>query len=172
MRAERLSCAVRRALVIFALAAMAAVPAHAAGEATPLAADPELEKRVQTLSHQLRCLVCQNETIAESRAPLAIDLRNQVREQLAAGKSEGEVKDFLVARYGDFVLYKPRFTATTVLLWLGPGLLGLGAITWLLLRLRRRAHDAESPILSDAEHAQARALLGEDADDSSREPRQ
>src|SRR5881394_1176669 len=79
-----------------------------------------LERRVTDLAHELRCLVCQNQTIAESNAPLAVDLRNQIREQLAAGKSEREVVDFMVARYGDFVLYRPPFKATTILLWAGP----------------------------------------------------
>ena len=95
----------------------------AAGEATPVADDPELEARVIELSQTLRCLVCQNETIAASRAPLAVDLRNQVREQLAAGKTEQDVVDFLVTRYGDFVLYNPPFRANTLLLWLGPAAL-------------------------------------------------
>src|SRR5678815_1673632 len=85
--------------------------------------DPALEKRVHDLSSELRCLVCQNQTLADSNAPLAVDLRNQVREQLKGGKSERDVIDFLVARYGDFVLYRPPLQANTVLLWLGPFLL-------------------------------------------------
>ena len=82
--------------------------------------DANLDRRVMNLAHELRCLVCQNETLADSQAPLAADLRNQIREQLAAGKSEREVVDFLVARYGDFVLYNPPFKASTALLWTGP----------------------------------------------------
>lgn len=140
----------------------------AAGQAQPLADDPELEARVIGLSQKLRCLVCQNETIAASRAPLAIDLRNQVREQLAAGHSEREVVDFMVSRYGDFVLYTPPFRASTLLLWLGPGLLGVLGLGWLALRLRRREREQASPALSAAERAQARALLGEE--DSSAPP--
>ena len=133
----------------------------AAGEATPVAEDPVLEARVIELSQTLRCLVCQNETIAASRAPLAVDLRNQVREQLAAGKSEEEVVDFLVGRYGDFVLYKPPFRASTVLLWLGPGALAILGIGWLSLRLRRRAAESGTPELTADQRSQARQLLGE-----------
>lgn len=150
--------------LLAALALALSATAFAAGEATPVADDPELESRVIELSQTLRCLVCQNETIAASRAPLAVDLRNQVREQLAAGKSEDEVVDFLVGRYGDFVLYKPPFRASTVLLWLGPGALAILGLGWLSLRLRRRAAEATTPELSEAERAQARRLLGEDDD--------
>lgn len=143
--------------------------ARAAGEATPVAADPELEVRVQALSANLRCLVCQNESVAESRAPLAIDLRNQVREQLGAGKSEAEVIDFMVARYGDFVLFKPPFKPVTLLLWLGPALLLVSGAGWLVYRLRRRAHET-GPHLTDEERARARAML-EGAAENPEEPR-
>ena len=104
--------------------------------------DPGLERRVTSLAHELRCLVCQNQTIADSNAPLAQDLRNQIREQLKAGKSERDVIDFMVARYGDFVLYRPPFKAATVALWAGPFvLLALGA--WLLIRrVRKKAPPA------------------------------
>jgi cytochrome c-type biogenesis protein CcmH len=115
-----------------------------------------LDRRVAELAHELRCLVCQNQTLADSNAPLAVDLRNQIREQLAAGKSEREVKEFMVARYGDFVLYRPPFKPATAALWLGPFLLlVLGA--WLFLRIvRRRAH---APPLSHAERERAAKLL-------------
>jgi cytochrome c-type biogenesis protein CcmH len=105
--------------------------------------DPGVERRVTSLAHELRCLVCQNQTIADSNAPLAQDLRNQIREQLKAGKSERDVIDFMVARYGDFVLYRPPFKAATVALWAGPFvLLALGA--WLLIRrVRKKAPPAE-----------------------------
>jgi cytochrome c-type biogenesis protein CcmH len=96
-----------------------ATTAHAAGNMTE-SSDPLLEKRVLSLSTQLRCLVCQNQNLADSHADLAIDLKNQVREKLAAGESEQEVIDYLVERYGDFVLYKPRLNASTWLLWIGP----------------------------------------------------
>jgi len=119
--------------------------------------DPALEKRVTTLAHELRCLVCQNQTLADSNAPLAVDLRNQIREQLKAGKTERDVVNFMVARYGDFVLYRPPFKATTVALWLGPFvLLALGA--WILYRRVARRRPAE-PVLSQAERAQAAKLL-------------
>lgn len=132
--------------------------------------DPELEARVMALSRDLRCLVCQNESIAESRAPLAVDLRAQVREQLGAGKSEAEVLDFLVSRYGDFVLYKPPFRASTALLWLGPALLLFGGLGWLLFRLRRRAEEP-APRLSDDERRRARALLeGAPSDSEEQQP--
>jgi cytochrome c-type biogenesis protein CcmH len=122
-----------------------------------LAQDPEMEKRVSALATELRCLVCQNQTLADSNAPLAVDLRNQIREQLKSGKSERDVIDFMVARYGDFVLYRPPFKATTIALWAGPFVfLVLGA--WLLLRLLRR-RTAPEPELSDAERARAAKLL-------------
>jgi cytochrome c-type biogenesis protein CcmH len=90
------------------------------GEAAPAAPDPALEQRVMDLAGELRCLVCQNQTLADSNADLAVDLRGQIREQLKAGATERQVVDFLVARYGDFVLYRPPFKATTVALWTGP----------------------------------------------------
>ena len=130
--------------------------------------DPALEARVKQLGYELRCLVCQNETIAESHAPLAIDLRNQVREQLASGRSEDEVKAYLVERYGDFVLFRPPFKASTLLLWLGPTVLLVIAMLSLFGRLRRRQHEtATAPELSTAERAEARALLGADPTPSS-----
>jgi len=118
--------------------------------------DPGLERRVASLAHELRCLVCQNQTLADSNAPLAQDLRNQIREQLKAGKSERDVIDFMVARYGDFVLYRPPFKATTVALWTGPFvLLALGA--WLLVRRVRKR--APPPELTEAERRRAAQLL-------------
>jgi cytochrome c-type biogenesis protein CcmH len=118
--------------------------------------DPALDRRVTNLAHELRCLVCQNQTLADSNAPLAVDLRNQIREQLKAGKSERDVVDFMVARYGDFVLYRPPFKASTAALWLGPFvLLALGA--WLLFRrLRQRT---PQPPLTEAERSRAAKLL-------------
>lgn len=103
------------------------------------AADPALEARVQALSAQLRCLVCQNQTIAESDAPLALDLRQQVRDQLARGQSEQQVMQFMVERYGDFVLYRPPLKALTSALWFGPGLLLVAALVVLGRRLHRVA---------------------------------
>ena len=91
--------------------------------ATSTASDSEIEMRVTTLSHQLRCVVCQNETLADSRAELAADLRTQIREQMKAGKSDQEITVFLTDRYGDFVLYRPPLKPTTYALWFGPFLL-------------------------------------------------
>ena len=120
------------------------------------AQDPDLEKRVQALSSELRCLVCQNQTLADSNAPLAVDLRSQVREQLQAGASEREVRDWMVARYGDFVLYRPPFNAATALLWAGPFLLLIAGIALVLRVVRRRPPERQ---LSAAERARAEELL-------------
>jgi len=119
--------------------------------------DEALERRVTGLAHELRCLVCQNQTIADSNAPLAVDLRNQIREQLAAGKSDGDVIDFMVARYGDFVLYRPPLKATTILLWTGPFLFMVLGLFFLFRFLRRR--QVPAPQLSEAERARAAKLL-------------
>lgn len=119
--------------------------------------DPAMDKRVAALAVELRCLVCQNQTLADSNAPLAVDLRNQIREQFKQGASEQDVIDFMVARYGDFVLYKPPFKASTLALWIGPFvLLALGV--WALLRqiARRRV---PAPELSAAERDRAARLL-------------
>jgi cytochrome c-type biogenesis protein CcmH len=126
--------------------------AHAAEE-------PALEKRVTAIASELRCLVCQNQTIADSNADLALDLRNTIREQLKKGASEKDVIDFMVARYGDFVLYRPPLKTSTVLLWFGPLLLVAGG-AWLLARRLRRKRPAEAE-LSEAERARAARLLEE-----------
>ena len=114
------------------------------------------------ISEELRCLVCQNQTIADSHADLAVDLRNQVRTKLAAGESERQIKDFMVERYGDFVLYRPPLKASTVLLWVGPfALLALAAFA-LWRAIRQRAQRLASAAPSDAELARARRLLKPD----------
>jgi cytochrome c-type biogenesis protein CcmH len=121
------------------------------------AQNPDLDKRVSALAEELRCLVCQNQTLADSNAPLAVDLRNEIRAQLINGASEREVREFMVARYGDFVLYRPPFKASTALLWGGPFLLLLaGAV--LLYRMLRRRRPPE-PQLSADERARAARLL-------------
>ena len=117
-----------------------------ANVATPVAENPELEKRVQAVAEELRCLVCQNQTIADSHADLAIDLKNQVREMLAQGKSNKEVTDYMVQRYGDFVLYRPPVKTTTWLLWFGPFLLLIGGIGFLMLKLKNRPTVDELPL--------------------------
>jgi len=107
---------------------LAAVMQGAHGtEAAPASADPVLEKRMMDMAEELRCVVCQAQTLASSHAPLAEDLRNQIRDKLKAGESEDQIREYLVARYGDYILYRPPFKTTTVLLWLGPGLLLVGA---------------------------------------------
>lgn len=107
--------------------------------ALPAAGDEALETRLKALETQLRCLVCQNQTLAESNAPLADDLRKEVRELAVSGKNDDDIRAYLVARYGDFVLYKPPVKPTTYLLWFGPfALLAAGALLWLTV-VRRRA---------------------------------
>ena len=112
-------------------------------EAPPAAADPALEKRLMQLASELRCLVCQNQSLADSHADLAVDLRNEVREQMKAGKSDDEIRAWMTARYGDFVLYRPPVKSTTMLLWLGPFLLLAVAVAGLVLYLRRRGREVD-----------------------------
>ncbi|MCW5634890.1 MAG: cytochrome c-type biogenesis protein CcmH [Rubrivivax sp.] len=133
---------------LLSLAAVAVAPALAA-PAQPAAADPELEARVLKLAAELRCLVCQNQTIADSNAGLAQDLRNQVRDMLRQGRSEREVLDYMTARYGDFVLYRPPMKESTALLWLGPGLLFAGGLLVLVFVLRRRARAGDDAFEPD-----------------------
>jgi cytochrome c-type biogenesis protein CcmH len=142
---------------------------HAAwgGEAKPVAADPALEERVTALATELRCLVCQNQTLADSNAPLAVDLRNQIREKMQQGASERDIVDYLVARYGDFVRYRPPFKAATVLLWAGPILLMIAGLATLFFRLARRRAEPKAE-LSEAERARAAALLGGNGDGEQR----
>ncbi len=124
------------ALAAFAL--LVGTPLVQAAEAQPLAQDPVVEKRLNAISENLRCLVCQNESLAGSRADLAEDLRREVRNLIVAGKSDKEIIDFLVARYGDYVLYDPPFKATTLLLWMGPFVVLAGGLLGLIIFLRRR----------------------------------
>jgi cytochrome c-type biogenesis protein CcmH len=131
-----------------------------AKDAVPTEHDPVAAKRAVALSEQLRCLVCQNQSIAESNAELALDLRRQIHEQIAAGKSDSEIVDFMVQRYGDFVLYRPPFKASTVLLWLGPAALLLLGLWTLRRALRQRKRATEEPPLSADERARAGRLLG------------
>lgn len=142
---------------MFALMLLVSCSAIAAKSMPPL--DAAAARRAAALSEQLRCLVCQNQSIAESNADLAVDLRREIGKQINAGKSDGEIIDFMVARYGDFVLYRPPLKAHTLLLWFGPALLaaaGLIAFTRVVRNRRRRA--VERP-LSDAERAEAERLL-------------
>jgi cytochrome c-type biogenesis protein CcmH len=130
-----------------------------AQEAKPLADDPELEKRVMNLSKELRCLVCQNETLADSRADLAVDLRNEIRDQMKAGKSDKEIIAFLTARYGDFVLYRPPVRPTTYLLWFGPFLLLVIGMVILYKYVRQRRDLIVPQPLSKDERRRAEELL-------------
>lgn len=132
-----------------------------AGEARPLADDPAAEARLKHLAVELRCLVCQNQTLADSNAPLAEDLRREVREMIAKDMSDKEIIDFLVARYGDFVLYRPPLKATTTLLWVGPFVLLLIGATALIMTLRRRAHQVVDVPVTDEEHRRVEQLLAE-----------
>lgn len=115
--------------------------AHAK-EAAPAAADPVLEARMLRIAAELRCLVCQNQTIADSHAGLAVDLRNQVREMLARGDNDQQIIDYMTARYGDFVRYRPPLKSTTALLWFGPAVLLVGGLAILFVVLRRRSRMA------------------------------
>jgi cytochrome c-type biogenesis protein CcmH len=135
----------------------------AAEEARPLADNPQVEARLKTLAVELRCLVCQNQTLADSNAPLAEDLRREVREMITKGMSDREIIDFLVQRYGDFVLYRPPWKATTTLLWLGPFLLLIAGATALVVALRRRQKKLADVTLSEAEHNRVAQLLSEGA---------
>ena len=130
----------RKCLLVF----LSIVTAFCAFAASPASENPDLEKRVMALAEELRCLVCQNQTLADSHAALAIDLKNRIRELLREGRSEGEVLDFMVQRYGDFVLYRPPLRATTALLWAGPFiLLALGVTAWIAWLRRRKTTQAE-----------------------------
>lgn len=158
----------RRTLWLLLLGLCLGAPAQA-GEAANVAADPALEARVNRLGAELRCLVCQNQTIADSHADLAVDLKNQVREQLKAGRSEQQVIDYMTERYGDFVLYRPPVKATTLLLWGGPAVLLLigVAVYWRSLR-RTQDEAAADPAPSAADLERAGQLLAAPAADEPR----
>jgi cytochrome c-type biogenesis protein CcmH len=134
--------------------------AHA-GEAKDMAADPVLEKRMIGLAEKLRCLVCQNESLASSHAELAEDLRREVREQMSLGKSDQEIIDYLVSRYGDFVLYDPPMKSYTVLLWFGPFALLLIGVGMLFYQVRKRRQTVPETDLSDEAQQRAAALLND-----------
>jgi cytochrome c-type biogenesis protein CcmH len=155
----------RNVLAALILALLAGVTS--ANEAAPTLTDPVAAKREVELAAQLRCLVCQNQSIAESSAGLAADLRNQLREQIAAGKTDAEIVDYMTARYGDFVLYKPPFKATTALLWLGPALLLLVGLL-VATRIVRARRGSAAQALSPQDHARAEELLAGAGKDASR----
>ena len=133
-----------------------------AKEAQPASDDPALEERVMNLSRELRCLVCQNETLADSRADLAEDLRNQIREQMKAGKTDKEIVAYLTQRYGKFILYNPPIDPTTYLLWFGPFvLLVAGLLVLFRFVKQRRALITDQPLSTD-ERERAESLLNAD----------
>ncbi|CAN5754312.1 cytochrome c-type biogenesis protein CcmH [soil metagenome] len=130
-----------------------------ARDAAPLADDPVLEARVMAIAEELRCLVCQNETLAASHADLAVDLRRQIRIKLVQGQSQPQILDFMVQRYGDFVLYRPPWKASTVLLWAGPFVLLILAGVAMAVSIRRRRRDGQPGALSPEDIRRAHQLL-------------
>lgn len=152
--------------------------AHAADAGAPAAAAPKeagstadaAEERLAAIASELRCLVCQNESLAASQAGLAKDLRREILAMIAAGKSDGEIVDFMVSRYGDFIRYRPPFKPSTWLLWAGPFLWLGGGLGLLLVVLRRQRHSAEAP-LNDAERRRADRLLADAGSDRAEEDR-
>lgn len=153
----------KKIVVGFALGwlCLAGAPLQAA-DAPSATADPVLEKKVMAIAEELRCLVCQNQTIADSHAELAVDLKNQVREMLLKGMTEQQIKTYMVERYGDFVLYRPAVKGNTWLLWLGPFVLLIGALIFAVFKLRQRNRRVavESVGLSEEAHLRAERLLG------------
>ena len=145
-------------MLLFCAVVVVAIPVNAK-EATPMAADPEMEKLVNEISEELRCLVCQNQTIADSHAALAVDLKNQVREMVKQGKSRDDVVDYMVERYGDFVRYRPPVKPTTYLLWVGPFLLLAGGLIILVVNLRKRKATVTEAPLSEEEHQKLDSIL-------------
>ena len=147
----------RRLLGCVLLLIVAATPLLAV-EPDEILKDPRLEERARTLSSELRCLVCQNQSIDDSHAPLARDLRVLVRQKLVSGDSDDTIRAFLVERYGEFILLKPRFSFDTLVLWMSPFvLLLLGG--WMLLRTSRRSILAKVEVLDRAEQARLDELL-------------
>ena len=154
---------------IFVIAFMAVAAPALAVQPDEIMSDPAKEARARELSRELRCMVCQNQSIDDSDAPLARDLRLLVRERIGAGDSNSQVLDFLVARYGEFVLLKPRFERQNLLLWLlGPLLLiGGGLALWLQIRRRARSGaDLPAPPLTPDEKARLAALMSDEAKSS------
>ena len=153
-------------LAALCLLAIALSNPSTAKEAAPLAQDEVTEKRLVAIASELRCLVCQNESLSGSNAELANDLRREIRTLIRDGKSDNEIMDFMVSRYGDFVRYRPPLKGSTLLLWFGPALLFVGALSALLLYLRRRNRALPDTPLNAEQQRQADRLL------HSKEPRQ
>lgn len=140
------------------LALQCAISSYA-GEAAPLAEDPVVEQRLISISEEMRCLVCQNESLAGSRADLAQDLRREIRTLIKAGKTDPEIMEFMVSRYGDFVRYRPPVKPLTWVLWFGPFLLLIAALAMLVRLVRRNLRNAQAPVLDPAQRAKAQSLL-------------
>jgi cytochrome c-type biogenesis protein CcmH len=133
-----------------------------AGEAQDMAKDPVIERRMVILAEELRCLVCQNESLASSHAELADDLRREVRELMQKGMTDQEIKNYLVARYGDFVLYEPPMKNSTLLLWFGPFALLIAGLGVLVFQMRNRKKSVTEDVLSPEAEARAAALLNDE----------
>lgn len=131
-----------------------------AGEAAPAAEDPQVEARMLKITSELRCLVCQNQTVADSNSGLAEDLRREVRAMIKRGASDDEIRRFMTDRYGDFVLYRPPLKTTTALLWVGPGVLLVGGLAILAIVLRRRSRLAADRFEPDEAEAEAESIEG------------
>lgn len=144
---------------ILGLLLACAMNAVIAKDAVPLAEDPATEQRLIVISEEMRCLVCQNESLAGSRSDLANDLRREIRKLILEGKTDEQIRSFMVERYGDFVLYRPPVKPITWLLWIGPFVILLGGIIGLLIYLRRRNESVPSATLSDEENRRIDALL-------------
>jgi cytochrome c-type biogenesis protein CcmH len=149
-----------RTLFVAACLVLSGVTTTLAKEALPMAQDPVLEKRLILISEELRCLVCQNESLASSRAELANDLREEVRKLISQNQSDQQIKDYLVTRYGDFVLYRPQVKPLTWVLWFGPFLL-LAVAVWGMFSYVRQRQSAQTKVaaLSDADRRKAQAIL-------------
>ena len=147
----------KRALITLLLAASNFGPLQAK-EATPLADDPVVEQRLNAIAEEMRCLVCQNESLSASQSELAQDLRRELRTLIRQGRTDAEIREFMVSRYGDFVLYRPRLQPATWLLWFGPFALAIGGIGVLLVFLRRRGQAPVDPALDDDDARRAQSL--------------
>lgn len=157
---KRVTCAVFLLLTLLGVAIAKDAP-PSSGE------DPVVEKRLHALSKELRCLVCQNETLADSQAGLAEDLRREVREQIKAGKTDQEIIQFLTQRYGQFILYRPQVTPTTYLLWFGPFVLLIGGLFILFSYIRQRRDSISDKPLTTEEKQRASELLASSAGEKS-----
>jgi len=145
--------------------------AQALSTAQPLSTDPAREAQVNTIANELRCLVCQNQTIADSNADLAVDLKNQIRTQLSQGRTQAEILAYMVQRYGDFVLYRPPLKASTWFLWLGPFVILLLAFFFLWRQIQARKKLLSEQQFSQTDLARATALLNNGAANNIAQPK-